>query len=143
MSEQTYTITAVSEKVEDVSLDHGEFKAYKFRCKDQGDQVFELMQKPETAPPKIGDTFQATIKGVFQGVKKLKKVPPPRHGVGGGNNRPRDPQERASIERQVAAKVAADLLIALMEKAGWSPDTDGLLDQHARYSKRIAEGIAQ
>lgn len=136
---KTYTITQVSENVEDVKLDGiGQFKAYKFRCKDEGDQVFELLQKPETAPPKIGDTFEATLKGIFQGTKKLKKLGKPGASNNGGGG-----SERASIERQVAAKVAATLLVGLMEKADWSPTTDALLDQHARYAKRIAEGIAQ
>lgn len=61
---------------------------------------------------------------------------------GGGGNRAKDPAERESIERQVAAKVASDLLVALMAQGTFKPEgVDALGDAHTRLAAKVAGGI--
>lgn len=105
-----YTITRVSSAVRDVTLDHGDFKSYRFNCDGHGDTVFTLLQKPETAPPAVGDTFEATVKSTFDdGTVNLKKVPQQRGGPGGGGKGPRTENEEKWITARFAVEEATKL----------------------------------
>lgn len=79
----------------------------------------ELAQKPETKAPYEGLVLEGTIEqGKFG--PKFKKTPPATTGGGGGGPRKKDPDERGSIEKQVAWKGAVELVAAL-----YKPDPAG------------------
>jgi hypothetical protein len=142
----TFTIAAVSSETRDWKSSQGAENRSYYVKQDGDEKVYELAQKRDKAPPKVGDTIDATIETrEHNGTTyyKLKRIYNQQGGGrGGGGNSPKSPEERASIERQTAAKVAAELLIAMIEKGNWTPASDALLEEHARYAKRIAEGIA-
>lgn len=75
----------------------------------------ELAQKKTTPAPQVGDTLEGSIDRSGSYGPKFKKAQGQGGGGarGGGGSRARDPQERASIERQVAYKGAVDLAVAL------------------------------
>lgn len=97
---------------------HGPMVSYKMEVTDDGgnQQTVELNQKPDTPAPSVGQE----IDGFLEPAKregfppKLKKTPKPAGGgFGGGKGKPRDPAERASIERQTALRGACDVAAAL------------------------------
>ena len=70
-----------------------------------------LTQKATTAPPEVGQTLDATVeKDRFENLK-LKKAQMPLPAGGGGGARKGSPEERASIESQVAAKIVCELAV--------------------------------
>lgn len=96
---------------------HGPMVSYKMEVSDSNgnQQTVELNQKPDTPAPSQGQE----IDGFLEPSKrdgfppKLKKTPKAAGGgFGGGKGKPRDPAERASIERQVAFKGAVELCAA-------------------------------
>ena len=142
-----YTIAAVSPNVRDVPLDHGLFKSYRLRMEGHGEKVFEILQKAETPAPQAGQSFEATIKNVVNvggtEITNLKKVQ--AQGGGGGSRggaAPKSPEERASIEKQVAAKVAGDLLVAFLQSGKYAPgNTQEVAEDHRLLSLHVAETI--
>lgn len=70
-----------------------------------------LSQKPETAPPTVGQEIEGDMSkiggGPNKGHNKIKKV---SNYQGGGAGPRNDPATQASIRRQTAAKCAAELL---------------------------------
>lgn len=143
MSDDTptaYTIAAFDGPPRDWEYQGNNFRSY--YCKFEGDERrIEIAQKPETPAPNIGDTLTGVITDK-NGYFKFKKA---RQGGGFGGNggsRPRDPQERESIERQVAAKVASDLLVALMAQGTFKPEGVAALgDAHSKLAATVAGGI--
>lgn len=97
----TYTVEAVLGERE-FEGQHGKLKSYDLRLKDV-EQVVELTRKPETAPPKAGDTLNGNLEEGFRGKKKLKLE---RQGNFNGGGRQRDPAEGARIIRQNALRHA-------------------------------------
>ncbi len=83
-----------------------------------------LSQKPETPAPSVGQTIDGDTKpipgGPLKGQLKLKKAPPPQFQGGGFTNGAQpagdDPRQK-SIERQVAAKCAAQVLTGFADLA--------------------------
>lgn len=141
MSEQTYKVTAVK-GTNDWTGQYGAMTDY--RCTFDGvDGDVQVTKRQGNAGPSVGDELFGTLESKTQAGYTYKfKAVVRGGGGGGGGSRPRDPKERESIERQVAAKSAAELLCALMA-TGWKPESVGkLADQHQALAKRIAEGIA-
>lgn len=72
---------------------------------------------------------------------KLTRPQQPNAGAGNNGSRSKDPAERESIERQVAAKCATELLVGFMG-TGWKPSTvNDLATQHQALAKQIAGEI--
>jgi hypothetical protein len=89
---------------------HGPMVTYRIELEDHGPA--ELNQKPETAAPHVGQS----VFGDLEPPKdpryppKLRKVQQ-QGGFKGNGGKAMDPEQRRSIERQVSAKIAADLVI--------------------------------
>lgn len=69
----------------------------------------EISQKVSTAAPTVGQKLEGTVEKGNYGLKFKKE-----YGGGGGygGGRKSNPEDRRSIERQVAAKCATELVIA-------------------------------
>lgn len=108
-----------------------------------------LTQKPTTPAPEIGQDLWGHPEDGGTWPSGDPKPPKFRKGQrggfgsgGGGNSRAKDPAERESIERQVAAKCATDLLVALMAQGVWKPEgVDALGEAHGRLMVKVAGGI--
>lgn len=96
-----------------------------------------IVQKPETAPPAIGEEVEGDLVpikgGPFKGRMKIKKA----YQGGGGGSYGRSPVDQASIERQVAAKCAAQVFAAQVSSGSGSLTIEGLVDQ---FHKAIQAG---
>jgi hypothetical protein len=88
----------------------------------------EIAQKKETPAITVGQELEGTIDHSGKYGPKFKKDYGGRPGGGGGGGRPRDPQERASIERQVAFKGAVELCVAMNEKLDFDTTKTALTD---------------
>lgn len=139
MSDQTYKIVAFDGPPRDWEYQGNNFRSY--YCKFEGDERrIEIAQKPETPAPNIGDTLTGVITEK-NGYFKFKKARPGGGFGGNGGSRPKDPAERESIERQVAAKCATELLVGFMG-TGWKPESvNALATQHTALAKQIAGEI--
>lgn len=86
----------------------GQFVSYKVTLQEL-EGIHELTQKPETPAPTVGQKFLGEVHPPNREgfPPKIKKV---QQNFGGGN-RGSSPDERRSIERQVSAKIAAELVI--------------------------------
>jgi hypothetical protein len=149
---ETYTITAVSPNVEDVQLEKGPFKSYRLKMEGKGEDVFTILQKPDTAPPQVGQSFEASIRKTFPG----KDGQPPLHSLkkesaqgsgyrpqSNGNSSGDSPETRSSIERQVAAKEASNLLVAMVTAGTYKPSqTSEVAEDHRYLANEIAKTIA-
>lgn len=100
----TFTISAVSPEVRDVSLDKGDFRSYKMHLRDEQGQLHqsvEWFRKASSPAPQQGETIEGALEeGKFG--QKFKQAPK----QGGFGGRGRDPQERAEIRRQHAQTTA-------------------------------------
>lgn len=115
---QTYTIKSVNSQ-RDGSFttkdgDHVALTDYELVVNNgQRDGTVWLSQKPETAPPQVGQSITGETMpipgGPLKGQLKLKKEQPNNFRPSGGPA-PNDPERQKSIERQVAAKCAAEML---------------------------------
>lgn len=82
-----YTITAVGEQVDSYQGKYGEMKTYKVKFQETGETVISLSQKPETAPPKPGDSLDGSIDMSGSYGPRFKKAFAPKpggHSGGGG-----------------------------------------------------------
>jgi hypothetical protein len=106
---------------------HGKFVSYRIELEGHGEA--ELVQKPETPVPAVGQSvFGELVPGKEGFPPKLKKAKP----QGGGNWASKDsPDQRRSIERQVSAKIAAELVVAGVAK----------LDQFRDLTDRVHAAI--
>jgi hypothetical protein len=85
----------------------------------------EWMQKPETALPTDGSTLTGTITSSDYGLK-FRKDKPAAYGGGGGGSYGKSPEERESIVRQVSAKCATDLAVAMIQKDMVQSEVDAM-----------------
>jgi hypothetical protein len=139
----SFTITGFASAPRDWETANGQFRSYYLKV--EGDEkTYELAQKRDKPAPNVGDTVDATVETREVNdvtYYKLKREYQQRGG-GGNGNRSKDPAERESIERQVAAKVASDLLVALMAQGTFKPEgVDGLGQAHTRLAAQVAGGI--
>lgn len=85
-----------------------------------------------TPPPKVGDNLLATVYPPKEGSQYPPSAYPAKAG-GGGGRRGASPEERRSIERQVAVKIAADKVGDVPEgkesAANWSKQLRWVTDQ--------------
>jgi hypothetical protein len=138
---QTYTVAGFANPPRDWETANGQFRSFYLKVEGD-DKVYELAQKRDKPAPNVGDSFEATVEArevngsTFY---KLKKHYAPRGNNGGRPSK--DPAERESIERQVAAKTASDLLVGLMS-TGWKPESAmKLADLHTVLAAQIAKEI--
>ena len=104
MAAESMTISKVLDRRE-WSGQHGPMVTYKVELEGHG--VAELNQKPSTPAPQAGESVFGELQPGREGFPpKLKKVQ--QNSFGGRGD---SPEQRRSIERQVAAKIAADLVI--------------------------------
>lgn len=88
---------------------HGKFVSYRIELEGHGEA--ELVQKPETPVPAIGQSIFAELVPGKEGFPpKVKKAQ--KQGGGSWAGKSDSPDQRRSIERQVSAKIAAELIIA-------------------------------
>jgi hypothetical protein len=105
MSEQTYTVAAVSERQKpeqwSFTKDGETINMLTYRIKVEGsDSVLRLFRSPKTDPPKKGDTLVGEIVDEERGPRlKVKSQPPGR----GGQQRREDPRE---VRANMAVKTA-------------------------------------
>ena len=115
MPEQ-HTITAVSEKTKTWQGQQGSsFIDYFVKTDVGGETVYTHTRKPDSPRPQVGENFEAEVqpsKGDHP--PKLKRI---SQRPSGGGQRPMGPDERRSIERQVAAKCTAEVMAAF----DWGP----------------------
>lgn len=122
----SYTIRSVNSRREWDSR-YGPMVSYDIDLTDPSGMVeanVELAQKRDTPAPQAGQTLDGEIERGGKFGPKFKKAHQDRGGGGGGGGggRQRDPNERNSIERQVAFKGAVDLVVAL--SSGENPNLD-------------------
>ncbi len=109
-----------------------------------------LSQKPETAAPTVGQTIDGETKpipgGPLKGQLKLKKTPPAQFQGGGfsgpqnGSQPPQNDDRQRSIEMQVSAKCAAQVVAAMVATGqGGEAQISGLTDA---FYKAIQGGPA-
>lgn len=137
----TYTIEGFAQPPRDWETANGAFRSYYLRV--EGDEkTYELAQKRDKPAPNVGDSFEATVETREVNGTTFYKLKRQYQQRGGNNGRqPKDPAERESIERQVAAKCATDLLVGFMA-TGWKPDTALKLgEMHTVLAKQIASEI--
>lgn len=92
---------------------HGKFVSYRIELEGHGEA--ELVQKPETPVPQAGESIFAELVPGREGFPpKVKKAKQQTASFG---QRFDSPEQRRSIERQVAAKIAAELVPFSTEKA--------------------------
>jgi hypothetical protein len=102
---------------------------YTIKLDTHGDQEVSIgLKKGE---PKVGEQLFGVVEETPRGLKFKKVNKNYESGGGGGSFRKDDPDQRRSIERQVSAKIAADLIVA--DKAG--------LDQFRTLVDRIHSAI--
>ena len=98
---------------------HGEYVSYKIKAEGHGEA--ELVQKPTTHPPTVGqNVFGELVPGREGFPPKLKKHQQQAYGAtssappyaSGSVNAPRDDATGLSIERQVAYKSEIELVVA-------------------------------
>lgn len=137
-----YTIVGFAQAPRDWETANGQFRSYYLNVEGD-DKTYELAQKRDKPAPNVGDSFEATVETrEANGVTYYKLKRQYQQRSNGGSGRPRDPQERESIERQVAAKVASDLLVALMAQGTFKPEGVAALgDAHSKLAATVAGGI--
>ena len=111
-----FTITAVEDGYREWAGEHGTFRIFDVRFEgQQGNGEAEIKRKSSSPAPTVGEVVDAEIVQKAGRKPELKRVykPPggsgPR-GNGGGNWRPRSPEETRAINRAVAQKNAIGLL---------------------------------
>lgn len=120
MSQGEYTISAVSEH----TVDDGDYRIYYVRLNEtrpkEGVQAFELVQKQASKAPKAGQTIlvKTFVEGTRDGKPTVKIVKDwdaikANQASGGNQSRGRDDATGQSIERQVAAKVAGEMVAGM------------------------------
>jgi len=137
-------IRDVSEPKKD---EHGNWD-YWVRCEgvEMGIAVKHKGDKPVM---RVGETLQQhgftwlEEKTSGRGNKYFKARRPERQGGGsnGGGSRPDDPATRASIERQVAAKIAGELLVAMIANGFHKPEAASIATDHRALTNDIAQTI--
>lgn len=104
----TFTVKT-AEKKNEYADKYGPKVAYTLSIAEVDDLV-ELSQKPETAPPSEGQEIDGDlIEGQYG--KKLKKTYTPGSSNGGGG-RTEDPKKSAEIRRMACQRAAIELLTA-------------------------------
>lgn len=76
----SYVISDISTDISTYSSQHGDFKSYKVRFNQTGDDVIQISQKASTPAPKVGDTLEGSIEETSFG-KKFKKDFTPKSGA--------------------------------------------------------------
>lgn len=100
----------------------------------------ELTQKKTAPLPQVGQVLEGDIEQNGNFGLKFKKVQ--GGGARGGGGRPRDPQERASIERQVAFKGAVDLVVAMNPEGMGETGIESTLSRLFEFSVGLIQGGA-
>jgi hypothetical protein len=144
VSAQTYKVAEVKGNPNPWTHSSGS-KNLDYRCAFEGvNGDVEVTRKESSPAPQVGDELFGTLQTKTQAGYTYKfKSEQQGGGGGGGGGASRNPAERASIERQVAAKAGADLLVAMMNQGGYKPSSVGdLADAHAVLMTKIATTIA-
>jgi hypothetical protein len=141
MSEQTYKITAVSERQKpeqwSFTKDGETINMLTYRIKVEGsDSVLRLFRSPKTDPPKQGDTLVGEIVDEERGPRlKVKSQPPGR----GGQQRREDPRE---VRANMAVKTAFEAAISERIKRP-SIDILEFTKEHAKFLFDLATELSQ
>ena len=108
----TYTVKSINRQ-KSWKGKYGDMVSYYCILENEGGNQaeVEIAQKVTTPAPTVDQKIEGTVEDGDYG-KKLKKAQPQGGGGGGFKSGPKSPEERKSIERQVAAKCATDLVIA-------------------------------
>lgn len=130
-----YTVTNAM-KTREYAGKYGTMHSYAMQLEGV-DATVELSQKPETAPPKSGDTLDGTIEDTQYG-KRFKKAQPANSFSGGTTSRQNDPDTRASIERQSALKAAVETVRDYYTWAGITIPKDKEAERLSVYVNEIA-----
>jgi len=102
----------------EITTNNGTFKVYSLQF-DGDESWVELMQKPTTPAPTVGQELEGTIETTQYG-KRFKRVQAAGSFQGGRTN---DPETRGSIERQSALKAAVDTVQNHYVTTGDKPGT--------------------
>lgn len=100
-------VTEVAEESRKFTGSKGEREAWTVKTENAG--TIQVVQEPGVPAPKVGENLLLTV------YPANGNFPPAGYPVkpgGGGGRRPSSPEERQSIERQVAFKGAVDLVVA-------------------------------
>jgi hypothetical protein len=107
---QNYKIVDVSAQVGEFTGTHGTFKTYKIGL-DGVAQILELVQKPETRPPQVGDELYGDVdlSGKFP---RFKKAQAPQ----GGSYKPKPMGDSYAMFLSYSKDIATKLLESTEEK---------------------------
>lgn len=100
----------------------------------------ELTQKKTTPAPQVGQTLEGDVETGGQYGAKFKKAQGGGARQGGGGGRPRDPAERASIERQVAFKGAVELVVAMKPEGMGESGIESTLTRLFEFGVGLIQG---
>lgn len=115
----TYTVKAINRQKPWKSKRGDDMVSYYLiLANERGDEKeVELSQKVSTAAPTPGQKLEGTVEQGNYGPRFKKEYSGGGGGYGGGG-RKSSPEDRRSIERQVAAKCATELVIAKVVDLG-------------------------
>lgn len=122
-----YTVKAATLKREvpaKPGSNYGPSVVYSLTLDDGQNSVFaDWFTKANTPLPQFGDQLEGDVAPNNFGGQDFKKSRPTWGGGGGGGPRPRDPQERRSIQLQHAQKVGAEVAKIAVEAGLWKPSS--------------------
>lgn len=141
----TYTVVSSRRKKTDIPGKYGVMQEIEMVLRNEAgiEKAVEWYTKASTSLPTPGTSVEGEVKPDDKFPDKLKfKKAQQQGGNYNGGGRGHSPEERVSIERQVAAKCATDLIVAWLPTGpGASVDLDTLLGWHKKLASGIAEGI--